>query len=88
MSATLTPGQILPPHRGIFFPNASLHALGRGRLHPPSAPGLHSHLLGGFSSGKQRWHTWTCRLRRGGITVANSWLDQLQIAVNVWGGKP
>jgi hypothetical protein len=63
-----------------------LHALGRGRLHPPSAMGLHSHSLGASlvdGSGGARGST---DLGVAAVArVADSWLDLFQMAMNVGG---
>jgi hypothetical protein len=47
---------------GPFLPTISLHALRRRGLHSPSAPGLHSHSLGGYGGGFQRRRAWIYNL--------------------------
>jgi hypothetical protein len=49
---------------GSLLPGTNLWALGQRRLHPPSARGLHSHLLEGYAGGEQRRRVLTCNLRR------------------------
>jgi hypothetical protein len=44
----------------------SLCTLGQRRLPPTSARGLHSHSLGGFTGGEQRWRVLTCTPWCGG----------------------
>jgi hypothetical protein len=48
-----------------LLPGTSLWALGQRRIHPPSARGLHSHLLGGYAVSEQRRRALTCNLLRG-----------------------
>jgi hypothetical protein len=47
---------------GSLLSGSNLRALGRRRLHPPSARSLHWHPLGGYAGGMQRWRVLTCTL--------------------------
>jgi hypothetical protein len=51
MLAATTLAQIPLTRCGPLLSSTSLRALGRRRLHPPRAGGLHSHTLGGCAGG-------------------------------------
>jgi hypothetical protein len=65
MLAATTLAQIPLTRCGPLLSSTSLRALGRRRLHPPRAGGLHSHTLGGCAGGGWWRCAWTLSSSRG-----------------------
>jgi hypothetical protein len=71
--------------RSLYFatrpllPGTSLRALGRRRIHPPSARGLHSYPLGGYAGGKWWRRAWIFNLsQQQKQQWMGTWLDLFQ----------